>query len=135
MKRAICLLFSGLALVTGLAEAAAADVTCSDVNIQVTNEYRDPATNAKIDITVVDFKYWDREDSRWRNGLADKRRIDASRTETWNKSLAHVGGETGVKVKVYFKYNRPGGRWSAIYSEFSDSFKCIDGASVPITVS
>ncbi len=132
MKKIICML---LALTIGFAETAAADSKCSDVNIQVTNDYRDPVNNARVDIKVVDFKYWDKEDNKWRNEATDNKRIDPRQTAVWNKNLAYVGGETGVKIKVYYKYSQAGGGWSAKHSKLSSAFKCVDGKSVPITVS
>ncbi len=134
MKRFICGLFSGLALAVAFTGTAAADSKCSDVNIQVTNAYRDPVNNAKVDIKVVDFKYYDKEDKKWRNEWTDNKRIDPDQTETWNKNLAYVGGETGVKIKVYYKYDRAGSGWSGKYSKLSSAFTCVDGTQVPITV-
>jgi hypothetical protein len=134
MNAKLYLLSSGLVLALGVTNAAVADSKCSDVNVQVTNGYRDPVTNAKVDIKVVDFKYWDKEDNKWRNELTDNKRIDPDQTAVWNKNLAYVGGETGVKIKVYYKYSQAGGGWSAEHSQLSSAFKCVDGTSVPITI-
>jgi hypothetical protein len=123
-----------LAALLAFTGSAAADSRCSNVSIQVKNDYRDPATNAKVDIKVVDFKYWDKEDDKWRNEVTDNKRIDTGQTEVWNKNLEYVGGETGVKVKVYYRYDQAGGGWSATHSALSDAFKCTDGATVPVTV-
>jgi hypothetical protein len=133
MSRNSHLLF-GLALVVGLAGPATADSKCSSVNIQITNDYRDPVNNAKVDIKIVDFKYWDKEDNKWRDEVTDNKRINNGQTAVWNKNLEYVGGETGVKIKVYFKYEQPGDGWSADLTKLSDAFKCVDGTSVPITV-
>jgi len=127
-------LLPGVALLAGFAGSAAADSKCSDVNIQVTNDFRDPATNAKVDIKVVDFTYWDKEDNKWRNEATDNKRIDNGQTAVWNKNLEYVGGETGVKVKVYYKYEQAGGGWSAEHTRLSSAFKCVDGTPVAITV-
>src|SRR5262245_54210460 len=134
MKQVFYRCLTGMALVVGFAGQAAADSKCSDVNIQVKNEYHDPVTGAKVDIKVVDFQYWDAEDARWRNKSTDNKRIDFGQTAVWNKNLEYVGGETGVKVKVSFKYDQAGGGWSTDHSQTSDAFKCTDGASLQITV-
>ena len=55
MDWSVYTLFVVPALSIGFVGPAAADSKCSDVNIQVTNEYRDPVTNAQVDIKVVDF--------------------------------------------------------------------------------
>jgi hypothetical protein len=104
------------------------------VDIQVTNDYRDPVTNAKVDIKVVDLQYWDKEDNKWRSELTDNKRINTGQTAVWNKNLEYIGGETGVKIKIYFKYEQAGGGWSTDHTELSDAFKCVDGTSVPILV-
>jgi len=137
MNSVLYRLLAGLALVIGCAGVASADSKCSNVNIQVTNEYRDPVKNAEVKIKVVDFKYWDKEDNKWRNEVTDNKRIGFGDTATWNKNLAYVGGEPGVKVKVYYKYSQPGSggaNWSAKYSKLSSAFKCTDGDAVKITV-
>jgi hypothetical protein len=134
MNRTAYSLFLLPAFLIGFGGTAAADSKCSDVNIQVTNEYRDPVNNAKVDIKVVDFKYWDKEDNKWRNESTNNKRIDPGQTESWNKNLAYVGGETGVKVKAYYKYSQAGGGWSTKHTKLSNAFKCVDGTPVSILV-
>lgn len=123
-----------LALLLGFAGAAAADSNCSNVNILVTNEYRDPVTSSKVRIKVVDLAYYDKNDTKWRQEATDNKIIEYGQTENWNKGLSYVGGETGVKIKLYFKYDQAGGGWSTDHTFLSQSFKCVDGTSVPITV-
>jgi hypothetical protein len=126
---------AGMALVVGVsAQAAAADSKYSSVNIQVANQYHDPVTGAKVDIRVVDFEYWDAEDNKWREEWTDNKRIDFGQTAVWNKNLEYVGGETGVKIRVSFKYDQAGGGWSTDHTKVSSAFKCTDGTTVPITV-
>lgn len=134
MKYSLLTLTTFFALMTGMSGMTFADSKCSDVNINVTNKYRDPVNNAKVDIKVVDFKYWDKEDNKWRNELTDNKRIDPDQTASWNKNLAYVGGESGVKIKVYYKYSQAGGGWSAKHSKLSSAFKCVDGMPVDITI-
>ena len=135
MKQVMYRFVAGVALVAGFAgQAAAEDSKCSNVNIQITNEYHDPVNGAKVEIKVVDFQYRDREDGKWRGEWTDNKTIGFGQTAVWNKNLEYVGGETGVKIKVFFKYDQAGGGWSTDHTQDSTAFKCVDGTSVPITI-
>lgn len=134
MKLTIYRLLAAAALVAGCAGTAAADSKCSAVNIEVTNDFHDPATGAKVDIRVVDFEYWDAEDNKWREEWTDNKRINFGQTAVWNKNLEYVGGETGVKIRVHYKYDIAGGGFSTNYTRTSSAFKCVDGKTVTITV-
>ena len=117
-----------------LALPAHADHRCADVNLQVTNQYRDPVTNALVDIKVVDFDYWDKEDNKWREESTDNKIVDPNQTGVWNKGLEYIGGESGVKVRAHYKYRQAGGNWSATHTALSSMFKCVDGMNVAILV-
>jgi hypothetical protein len=134
MKQVIYRGLAAIALVVVFAGQASADSKCSSVNIQVKNEYHDPVTGAKVDIRVTDFSYWDAEDNKWRNESTDNKRINFGQTAVWNKNLEYVGGETGVKIKVSFKYDQAGGGWSTTHTQTSTAFKCTDGGTVLVTV-
>jgi len=134
MKHVVYRFLAGVALVAGFAGQAAADANCSDVNIQVTNQYHDPVRGSKVDIRVIDFAYLDAEDNTWRTEATDNKRIDFGQTAIWNKNLEKVGGETGVKIRVSFKYDQAGGGFSTAYTQLSSAFKCVDGMTVPITI-
>ena len=134
MKLTIYRLLAVAALVAGGAGTAAADSKCSAVNIEVKNEYHDPVTGAQVDIRVVDFQYWDAEDNKWREEWSDNKRINFGQTSVWNKNLEYVGGEAGVKIKVYYKYEQAGGSFSTDHTKTSSAFTCVDGKSVAITV-
>jgi hypothetical protein len=134
MKAVIVRFVAGLALMVGTAGMAAADSRCSDVNIQVKNDYRDPVSGARVDIKVVDFEYYDLEDIKWREEWSDNKRINPNQTEVWTKNLEYVGGESGVKVKVFFKYDQSGGGWSTTHTKTSGAFTCVDGYPILITV-
>lgn len=114
--------------------AAAADSKCSQVNIQIKNEYKDPVTGAQVDIRVVDFSYWDGEDNKWRDEWTDNKRINFGQTAVWTKNLEYVGGEPGVKIKVYFQYDQAGGGWSTNHTKTSAAFTCNDQVPVAITI-
>jgi hypothetical protein len=134
MKATIVGFCAAASLLVSAAGAAAADSKCSSVSIEVKNEYRDPVTGAQVDIKVVDFQYWDAEDNKWREEWSDNKRINYGQTAVWNKNLEYVGGESGVKIKVYFKYDQAGGKWSTDHTAVSTVFQCVDGKTVPITI-
>jgi hypothetical protein len=134
MRLTIYRLLAVAAFVVGCAGTAAADSKCSAVNIEVTNNFHDPATGAKVDIRIVDFAYWDDEDNKWRDEWTDNKRVNFGQTSVWNKNLEYVGGESGVKIKVYYKYDIAGGGFSPDYTTTSTAFKCVDGKTVAISV-
>ena len=107
------------------------DSKCSDVDIHVHNQYTRNGDNK--DIKVVDFKYYDYEDSKWRNESTSNKIIDWGGSKLWNKALEYVGGET-TKIKVYFKYNLGGTSWSSTYTRTSTNFFCYDGYHKDITI-
>lgn len=125
---------SAIAMLVACAAQASADSKCSSVNIQVKNQYRDPVTGAQVDIKVVDFQYWDAEDAKWREESTDNKRINYGQTAVWTKNLEYVGGESAVKIKVYFKYDQAGGGWSTDHTQTSAGFTCTDGKAVAITI-
>ena len=53
-------------------------------------------------------------------------------------AVHHVGGEAGVKIKVYFRYEEPGnglnGGWSETLTRVSTAFTCVDGMNKVITI-
>lgn len=126
------------ATVLGLAGTAAADSKCSDVGIEVENEFISPITNTQARIKVVDFEYWDDEDDKWREESTDNKIINAGQSQTWTKNLEYVGGEPGVKIKVFFRFEEPGnglnGGWSDVRTRVSSTFTCVDGMNKVITI-
>jgi hypothetical protein len=135
MTRGLFRFLAGVAFMIPFAtNASAADSKCSQVNIQVKNQYHDPVTGAQVDIKVVDFSYWDGEDAKWRDEWTDNKRINFGQTAVWTKNLEYVGGEPGVKIKVYFQYDQAGGGWSTNHTETSAAFTCNDQVPVVITV-
>lgn len=126
------------ATLAGLAGTAAADSKCSDVGIEVRNQFTSPITNTQARIKVVDFDYWDDEDDRWRDEVTDNKIINSGQAATWTKNLEYVGGESGVRIRVYFRYEEPGnglnGGWSEILTRTSATFTCVDGTNRVITI-
>jgi hypothetical protein len=134
MTKLIVSAVSALALMTGLAGAAAADSRCSDVQIEVENNFIDPVSQQPVRIKVVDLDYWDAEDIDWREEWTDNKRINAGDSDVWNKNLEYVGGEGGVVVRIHYRYDQSGGGWSSVRTENSPAFTCIDGTEVLVTV-
>ena len=126
------------ATLAGLAGTAAADSKCSDVGIEVRNQFTSPTTNTQTRIKVVDFEYWDDEDNKWRDESTDNKIINAGQAATWTKNLEYVGGESGVKIKVFFRWEEPGnglnGGWSDTITRTSTTFTCVDGMNKVITI-
>jgi hypothetical protein len=134
MKKMIATCLSTLALATLAAGTAAADSMCSQVNLEITNEFHDPQGGAAVDIKVVDFKYWDDEDQKWRDEVTDNKRINPTQTAVWNKNLEYVGGESGVRIRVFFKFMHAG-NWSSTRTQDSAAFTCVDATtSVEMTI-
>jgi hypothetical protein len=112
--------------------AARADSKCNDVGIVVTNGYIGSDGYEK-DIKVTDISYYDDEDNNWRNETTSNHTINFGSAYTWTKNLSFVGGEQGVKVKIYYQvYDN--GSWGSTRTTTSGAFRCIDSTSVWITV-
>ena len=112
--------------------AAAADAKCENVKIKVTNKYVKNGDNK--DIKVVDMEYWDAEDGKWRDEATTDDQIGWGDSRTWTKNLEYVGGESGVKIKLHYKYNEGGTSWSNTLYLTSSAFQCVDNATVTVTV-
>lgn len=132
MKKIITTTCLALALIAGSAGLAAADSKCNDFNIVVVNEYIGSDGYEK-EIRVFDLDYWDDEDGKWRNEATSNHDIAFSSSHTWTKNLEYVGGEQGVKVRIYYQvYDN--GSWGATRTKTSSAFQCIDNDSIWITV-
>jgi hypothetical protein len=124
-------------VVCALALAAApgfarADSKCNDLDIVVVNDYVGADGYGK-EIKVVDLEYYDDEDNKWRGEWTDNRTINYGGADTWHKTLSYVGGEQGVKVKIYYKVF-DNGSWGATRTETSAAFQCVDNGAVWVTV-
>jgi hypothetical protein len=125
-------LLAGIALSVAAAGTAAADSKCENVKLSVTNKYTKSGDNK--DINVVDLEYWDADDGKWRDESTDNKKIGWGDNAVWTKNLEYVGGESGVKLKLHYKYNTGGTSWSGTLYVTSAAFKCIDGVTVPLTI-
>lgn len=123
-----------LIALTAATGTAAADARCSDVAITVQNSFISPDTRLPVEIKVVDFTYYDAEDQKTRNEVTDNKRINAGSSATWTKGLEYVGGEPGVYITAKYRYATPGGGWSAVRSQRSATFTCVDHMAVTVTV-
>jgi hypothetical protein len=122
----------GMALSISAVGTAAADATCEDVDIEITNLFVHNGDNK--DIKVFDMEYWDAEDGKMRHEDISNVRIGHGDTHTYTRNLGKVGGESGVVIKVSFRYNLGGTAWSAPFVFFSQPFTCVDGMTVAFDI-
>jgi hypothetical protein len=122
-------------LFTGWSGIAAAD-RCKDVTVKAKNSFSHDGT--AVQIQVVDFDYWDDTEGKWREeNWVGNLVIDPTHTSTIGKrNLEYVGGESGVIVRVQYKYMTEKNGWSEQLNAQSSSFTCKkDGPnSVTVTV-
>jgi len=135
MKVSIVHAIAGLLVFTGMCGIASAK-NCKDVTLKVQNHFVHAGN--KLQIKVVDFKYWDNDDAKWRNEFGiDNQIIDYGDKEVKvaTRDLEHVGGEKGVRVQVQFKYlSGSSGNWSDILNAESDTFTCSADGPNTVTV-
>lgn len=120
--------FCALLLLGG---TAAADSKCQDFTIEVDNDFE--VNGDPKDIKVVDLRYYDYEDSRWRpEALTDKVVSFHVEVEEWKKNLEYVGGED-IVLELSFVVD-DGGGWGPVQTIQSSRFRCIDGDTYRVTV-
>ena len=85
-------------------------------------------------IKLVDFDYWDNGEGKWREeNFVANQIIDYGDDYTIsNRNLEYVGGESGVKIRVQFKYRTTDNGWSEDINATSASFTCNDGEHVDV---
>jgi hypothetical protein len=112
---------------------ASADL-CRDVEIKVKNSFTHDGT--PVQINVVDFDYWDDTEGKWREeNWVGNEVIDDGKTKPINtRNLEYVGGESGVAVRVQFKYMTATKGWSEKLNARSDSFFCKKDGPNSVTV-
>lgn len=111
---------------------AAADAKCENVKITITNQFS--KNNDHKNIKIVDLDYWDAEDGKWREEVTGNETVGYGDATSYTKNLEYVGGETGVKVRIHFKYNEGGTDWSGTFTRTSAAFKCVDNKPVAVTI-
>jgi hypothetical protein len=121
-----------LVLSVTAASTASADANCEDVDIELTNQFVQNGDNK--DIRVTDLQYFDAEDGKWRNEVTSNARIGFGDAHTYTRDLERVGGETGVRIKVFFQYNLGGTAWSDTFTATSQAFTCVDGMTVAFDI-
>lgn len=132
MRTLVASALTALVFLAASAGVAAADSNCNDFNIVVVNQYVGSDGYGK-DIKVIDLDYWDDEDGKWRGEATSNHVIDYGSVHTWSKNLEKVGGELGVKVRIYYQvYDN--GSWGDTKTKASTVFQCIDSGSIWITV-
>ena len=129
------------AVVSALAFAACSGLAsahlCKDVTIKVDNDFTHDGSPAQIQ--VVDFDYWDDTEGKWReenwvgNVVID---FNAGARTIATRNLEYVGGESGVIIRVHYKYMTEKNGWSERLTTQSSPFTCVrDGPnSKTITV-
>ena len=114
---------------SGIASAT----NCKDVTVKVQNDFVHAGN--KLQIKVVDFKYWDNNDAKWRDEFGVNNTIIANghTNVVATRDLEHVGGEKGVRIRVQYKYlSGSSGNWSETLNAESGTFTC--NADGPNTV-
>jgi hypothetical protein len=127
ISSALFLILSALATST-----ASADANCEDVDIELTNRFVQNGDNK--DVRVTDLQYFDAEDGKWRNEVVANARIGFGDAHTYTRDLERVGGEAGVRIKVFFQYNLGGTAWSDTLTATSPTFTCVDGMTVAFDI-
>lgn len=134
MSKLILSTLAGLALAAGTAATAAAK-PCKDVDIHVFNDFEHDG--AAIQIKVVDFDYWDDTEGKWReenfvgNTIYDPgddfHLVD-------DRNLEYVGDESGVVIRVQFRYLTANNGWSEVLTAESLPHTCTDGEHFNVIV-
>jgi hypothetical protein len=117
------------AVLTALAFAACSGIAsahlCKDVTIKVDNDFTHDGSPAQIQ--VVDFDYWDDGEGKWReenwvgNVVID---YNAGARTIATRNLEYVGGESGVIIRVHYKYMTEKNGWSERLTAQSTPFTC-----------
>ena len=109
--------------ITGWSGFALAD-RCKDVSIKVKNDFTHDGT--AVQIQVVDFDYWDDTEGKWREeNWVGNVVVDPTKTKTIaTRNLEYVGGESGVLIRIQYKYMTAKNGWSEQLNAQSSSFKC-----------
>lgn len=89
-----------------------------------------------IQIKVVDFDYWDDTEGKWREeNWVGNEVIDPGDLRTINtRNLEYVGGESGVVLRVQYKYMTATKGWSEKLNAQSSGFFCKKDGPNPVTV-
>lgn len=114
----------GLWMCMGLCGIASAK-NCKDVTINVKNNFVHAGNTPQIE--VVDLKYWDNTEAKWRNetGVPNVVINNGKTRKIDTRNFEYVGGESGVRVQVQYKYmSASSGHWSDLLNAESDAFTC-----------
>ena len=108
---------------------------CKDVTIKVDNDFTHDGSPAQIQ--VVDFDYWDDTEGKWReenwvgNVVID---FTAGARTIATRNLEYVGGESGVIIRVQYKYMTEKNGWSEQLTAQSSPFTCVKDGPNPRTI-
>jgi hypothetical protein len=113
---------------------ASADL-CRDVTIKVDNDFEH--NNSPAQIQVVDFDYWDDTEGKWREeNWVGNIVIDfngGSRTIA-TRNLEYVGDESGVVIRVQYKYMTEKNGWSEQLTAQTTPFTCPKNGGISKTI-
>ena len=114
-----------VALVFAACSGIASAKLCKDVTIKVDNDFE--LNGSPVQIQVVDFDYWDNGEGKWReenwvgNVVID---YNAGARTVATRNLEYVGGESGVIIRVHYKYMTEKNGWSERLTAQSGPFTC-----------
>jgi hypothetical protein len=121
------------AVVVSSAQVAFAD-KCKNVDIHITNEFIHDGTQRQV--KIVDFDYWDDTEGKWREeNLVNNFILDyGDDDDISDRNLEYVGNESGVQIRVQFKYMTTNNGWSEELDAYSSVFTCNNGDDVYVTI-
>jgi hypothetical protein len=107
---------------------------CKNVDIHVTNLFIHDGTQRQV--KVVDFDYWDDTEGKWREeNFVDNFILDYNGSDDIpDRNLEYVGGESGVQIRVQFKYMTTNNGWSEALDAYSNVFTCNNGEDVDVII-
>ena len=131
-KKICCAVFASFLIATWSGTSSAA--RCKDVTVKVQNDFIHDGS--ALQIKVVDFDYWDDTEGKWREeNWVGNEVIDPGDLRTINtRNLEYVGGESGVVVRVQYKYMTAKNGWSEKLNAKSSSFFCKKDGPNTVTV-
>jgi hypothetical protein len=110
-----------------LAASTASAAKCENVKFKITN-------NRAQEVKILKAKYWDTETTKWRTEDFGTWKIASKTTESKTKGLEYVKNQR-VRVKIEWKYNTGGSKWSATRTTGEKVIsRCSGGQTVAFTL-
>lgn len=128
------IVFAVFALTTLGGGTALADSACKDVNIKVTNSFKDGNNSKKIKVLAVN--YYDSTDKKWRDNDLNNTEVSVGAQATVTETLEYVENEDVTQLQVKFQFLEDKGwssdKWSNV--KVTTDPKCVKGKVYTITV-